>query len=1085
MPHAGCQFGAEGCCFTSSDLVRCVGAAKGLFVLEEFDAGCYKTRVSELPQGIYDALLDKGLSSVLQQNPELRSVLGKLDPEEAPARYAAFLARVIEKAIRLEDDPAERLRLCNEIVERIASTSSTEFLKSNLLDSAKDPVLLEITPPHYAKGGVPRPQTPLIESSLFTGSPSDPQLANELAKEMHSADSLDILVSFIKWSGLRLLLPALQEMTARGGSVRIVTTSYMGVSDAEAVECLARLPNVSVRVSYDTNRTRLHAKAYHFKRNSRFSTAYIGSANMSHAAMTSGLEWNLKITAQDLPHILEKFVAEFETYWNSHEFLPFDPDQPMVLREAIQQARRRGISTPVLIDMRPHPFQERILDALETERIAHNQRRNLVVAATGTGKTVVAAFDFKRFYQSTKGQGRLLFVAHRREILEQAAGTFRLVLRKPDFGELLVGPHVATRLDHLFCSVDLLGTRRLWEKVGAQFYDFIIVDEVHHGPAASYRAIFDRFSPHILLGLTATPERMDGASVAADFGNRFAAEIRLPEALEEKLLCPFQYFGVADPVSLASDKFWRGGKYDTGALEDVYTGAHALAEQRLEVILNSLLRFEPDLSRVRGIGFCVSVRHAEFMAAKFNERGIRSAVLVGETETNERTELMNEFRAGKLAFLFTRDVLNEGLDVPEMNTVLFLRPTESLTVFLQQLGRGLRHAPEKDCLTVLDFVGQSHRRYRIDRKLKALLAKKRFNIEREVEMDFPHLPAGCSIQLDRLAREHVLANIRENLRNLADQVPERLESFEHESQQPLTFANFVTFHDYEPEVLLARKTWSQWKARARLVPVPTDPDITKLQSALISAAQTSGPREISRLRRVVAHLSANDVSSALAEAGDTALVVHYRFWGEPGTKLGMATLNESFRRLANNPSILVDLDEVLAWAEEQSRVGTSIPNLPFKCPLEIHATYGSDEIKAALGGASFESAGVTGVGRLHFPEIKTYASLVTFQKTEKEFSPSTMYQDYPISRELLHWESQSQTSEESETGQNLIHHSVRGYTMLFFARSRKKVAGVTSPFTFLGRAKLESYQSERPIQMVWRLAHPMPVEIFEENRRGG
>jgi hypothetical protein len=579
---------------------------------------------------------------------------------------------------------------------------------------------------------------------------------------------------------------------------------------------------------------------------------------------------------------------------------------------------------------------------------------------------------------------------------------------------------------------------------------------------------------------------MDGASVAADFGNRFAAEIRLPEALEEKLLCPFHYFGVADPVSLAADNFWSGGKYDITELENVYTGAHALALQRLDVVVSSLLRFEPDLERVRGLGFCVSIRHAEFMAQKFNERGIVSAVLVGETATDERTALLNDFRAGKIRFLFTRDVLNEGLDVPDVNTVLFLRPTESLTVFLQQLGRGLRHAPEKDCLTVLDFVGQSHRRYRIDRKLKALLAKRRFNIQREVEMDFPHLPAGCSIQLDRVAREHVLDNIRENLRNIAVQVPDRLESFEHESGLALTFGNFVRFHDYQPEILLSgKKTWTQWKAAARLAETPTDPDIDQLRPALISAAQTSGPREIARLRKVITHLKAEDVAAALTEAGDTALVTHYRIWGQPGRKLGIASIEESYRRAAQNPSLLRDLDEVLAWADEESRVGSELLNLPFPCSLELHATYGSDEIKAALGKASFESAGETGSGVIRCSGIKAIVALVTFQKTEKQFSPSTMYQDYPISRKLLHWETQGVTSQASETGQNFIHHQQRGQTMLFFVRSRKRVDGVTAPFTFLGPAKLVSFQSERPIQMVWRLDHSMPVEIFQQNRRGG
>jgi superfamily II DNA or RNA helicase/HKD family nuclease len=1044
--------------------------------------------MKSLPQGIYEALLDEELNDILQRNPELRSVFGKLDPEEEPARYAAFLAKLLEKALRLESDPERRLLLCNEIVERIAGNPSTQFLQGNRLIKTDKPLLLEITPPNYALGGLlPRPETALVESSLFTGSPADPQLVHELEREMRSADSVDLLVSFIKWSGLRLLMPAFEEIAGRGGKVRIITTSYMGASDATAVEWLAHSPHVEIRVSYDTERTRLHAKAYHFRRNSGFSTAYIGSANMSQAAMTSGLEWNLKVTEQDMPHILEKFLAEFETYWNSPEFVALNPDDPFVLREALKHARtaRLGIA-PAFFDIRPHPFQERILDALESERLVHGQWRNLVVAATGTGKTVVAAFDFKRFFEANQRKARLLFVAHRREILEQAVGTFRAVLRIPDFAELLVGPHVAARYDHLFCSVDMLGSRRIWEQVGSEFYDFVIVDEVHHGPAASYRALFERLSPRILLGLTATPERMDGASVAADFGNRFAAEIRLPEALEEKLLCPFHYFGVADPVSLESDKFWRGGKYDTLELEKVYTGAHVLALQRLDVVVSSLLRFEPNLERVRGIGFCVTIRHAEFMAEKFNERGMVSAILVGDTVSAERTALLNDFRAGKIRFLFTVDVLSEGLDIPDVNTVLFLRPTQSLTVFLQQLGRGLRHAPEKDCLTVLDFVGQSHRRYRIDRKLKALLAKRRFNIQREVEMGFPHLPAGCSIQLDRVAREHVLANIRENLRNLADQVPDRLESFEHETGLPLTFGNFVRFHDYEPEVLLSgKKTWTQWKAAARLAEPPTDPHIEQLRPALISAAQTSGPREIARLRKVIMHLKRGDAAAALAEAGDSALVTHYRLWGQPGRKLGMANIEESYRRAAQNPSLLRDLDEILAWADEESRIGNASPNLPFSCPLELHATYGNDEIKAALGRASFESAGITGTGVIHCPEINAILALITFQKTEKQFSPSTMYQDYPISRELLHWETQGQTSQASDMGQKLIHHRELGYTMLFFVRSRKKVEGTTSPFTFLGPAQLVSFQSERPIQMVWRLDHRMPAECFDENRRGG
>lgn len=1036
--------------------------------------------------GIYEALLDQQLRDLLAKYPELRTIFGKIDNEEQPSRYAAFVARVLEQALREETDVERRFALCNRILKMVSSEPERDHLHVHQLVASPKPLLLEVTPPNYGAEGIPRPHTPLGESSLFTGSPQEPQLVHELIEEMRSSDEVDVLVSFIKWSGLRLLMPAFEDLRERRVPVRVITTSYMGASDAPAVEWLAKLPNVEVRVSYDAERTRLHAKAYHFRRATGFSTAYIGSANMSHAAITSGLEWNLKVTAQDMRHILEKFTVEFETYWNSREFIHFDPENPAPFRSAIDRARNpQRTELAVFFDLRPHPFQERILEALERERHVHDHWRNLVIAATGTGKTVVAAFDFKRFYEKQHKQARILFVAHRQEILQQAQMTFSNVLRDQNFGELLAGQFQANRLEHLFCSVGMLASRRLWEQVGGDFYDYIVVDEAHHGTAASYRPIFQNFTPKILLGLTATPERMDGDNVAADFGNRFAAEIRLTEALEEKLLCLFHYFGVADPVALDQDQFWRNGKYDAAALENVYTGAHILAQQRLDAILAAINRYEPDLSAVKGIGFCVTIKHATFMAEMFSKRGIPSGAFVSGVEDIRCQELLDDLKAGRLTFLFTVDKLSEGVDLPDVNTVLFLRPTESLTVFLQQLGRGLRHAPGKDCLTVLDFVGQAHRRYRIDTKLKTLLPRHRFSIDKEVQLDFPHLPAGCSIQLDRLSRQYVLENIRENLGRLAVQVPDRLQTFTSETGQELTFGNFIRYHDYEPEVLLVSETWSGWKAKAQLGPIPNDPDIARLRKTLVRAAFINGPKEVALLREVLGKVSQGAINDALALAGDSVMSVYYRVWGDKGVNLGITTLDDAFRRLSRNPSILSDLDEILAWSLDTTEVSGQIPELSFACPLELHAQYGIKEIQAAFGKATLETAGQTGVGSFHFAEVKTYALLITYQKTEKEFSPSTMYADYPISRELLHWESQSTTSQHSETGQNLIHHEDRNYTILIFARDQKKKNGVVVPFTFLGPADRISYESERPIKMVWRLRNPMPVNMFEDNRKGG
>jgi len=473
------------------------------------------------------------------------------------------------------------------------------------------------------------------------------------------------------------------------------------------------------------------------------------------------------------------------------------------------------------------------------------------------------------------------------------------------------------------------------------------------------------------------------------------------------------------------------------------------------------------------------------MAEMFNQQGIAAAAFVSGVDSAECAAMLADLQAGRLAFLFTVDKLSEGVDVPDMNVVLLLRPTESLTVFLQQLGRGLRHAPGKECLTVLDFVGQAHHRYRLDTKLKALLPKHRFAIDREVESDFPHLPPGCSIQLDRLSRGYVLENIRHNLRNMAIQVPERLQSFRAESGQELTFGNFVRYHDYEPEQLLLRESWSGWKSKAQLAPIPSDQDREKLKKSLVRVAVVNGPAEIARLRQVLAHLAADNVDAALAAAGEHVTMIHYRLWGEPGPRLGIANLKESFSRLAHNPSFLSDLDEILAWAQTETEASGLVPELPYSCPLELHAQYGIQEIQAAFGRADLTSGGQRGVGVLHFAEQKTYALLITFQKTEKEFSPSTMYADYPISRELLHWESQSNTSQQSPTGQNLIDHVRRGYTILLFTRDQKRRNDCTVPFTYLGPAERVSFESERPIKMVWRLLYLMPVVMFEENRRGG
>jgi len=1033
-----------------------------------------------LSSGLYEQLIDELMRRELNALDPTQWSWDQeaIDAAESPIILSQYLERVIRRVLdACMGDQAlqQRVAVCNDIVERLSTTVPEADLDGSSIPPQVEILLALLDRPTSPGISIDRlrelrPKTGLSQSALLTGSPREPSLASELRKEILSSDKIDILMSFIKWSGLRLIEKELREFTSRPNTtLRIITTSYMGATDLRAVSLLASLPHTQVRISYDTDRTRLHAKAYLFHRDSGFTTAYIGSSNISSAAITSGLEWNIKVTARDASDIVSKFVGTFETYWRDPEFRAYSLEDEPALRVALGNERTTD-QRQYLVDMHPYGFQQDILERLKAERELHGRRRNLVVAATGTGKTVVAAFDYKRYREEHPGKkNRLLFVAHREEILRQSLACFRNVLHDANFGDVLVGASEPSQTDYLFVSIQMLAARGVETLLrDPTAYDYVVVDEFHHAEAPTYGDFLEYAQPDILLGLTATPERMDGKDILKWFGGRIAAEIRLPEAVDRGLLCSFQYFGVTDVVDLDTFRWSRGG-YDVQQLNQAYSAN----ESRARLVVDAVQRYCRRAEDVRGLGFCVSIEHAEFMADFFRRAGIPSVAVSTKTAPTDRIAAQSLLRNKEINFIFAVDLYNEGIDIPEIDTVLFLRPTESLTVFLQQLGRGLRIDKGKECLTVLDFIGKAQQNYSFEARFQALLGHTSRSVQKEVDDDFPFLPRGCSIQLERVAKESVLENIRSAVRSGRSRMVQRIAEFEEEAQEPLTMTAFLEYYQLEAySIYETGKSWSRLCSEAGKRLAWGEPEEDRLTKGLLRLVHIDSP---SFLHFIIDALE-GDMELSQSE-NPLAVMLWCDVWQTSSDRATCPSWHRVAEVFARNPTMRSEYVELATWCLDHVSISSQPMQLPFGSVLELHRLYLRDELLAGLGYYSWERQPSQREGVLRLKDKDCDAFLVTLNKSEKDYSESTMYRDYAISDRLFHWQSQSTTSETSITGQRYIHQCERKCTVLLFVRENKQLHGIGAPYYYLGPATFVESTGSHPINIVWELQYPMPARL--------
>lgn len=1027
----------------------------------------------EVYTGLYDEIISESLKNKLQNlDPNrFKILMESLDEEEASLYLSKYIQLIVKESIEkskkhgLDGVISLSNKIINFITSEVSEPSFIEKVTNQILKAVfKNDGRINLNDDYFVQPGIP-----LAQSELLVNARGEYRIGNELKKEIQSADQIDLICSFIKWSGIRIIKDELTHFTEKGKVFRVITTVYMGASDQKAIDFLKHI-GAQVKVSFDTRRTRLHAKAWNFHRKTGYTTAYIGSSNLSASAQTDGLEWNVRLSALETPHLIKKFEATFNNYWNDPEFENYDPQtHSNKLYKALKAERDNDNFQITLFDIKPYPFQKEIIEKLTLER-EKGYKGNLVVAATGTGKTVISAFDYKTYSNDFQHYPKLLFVAHRKEILKQSLQTFRQVLKNGSFGELLVDGLTPEEGNHVFASIQSLHASDF--NFDPKTYDVVIIDEFHHAEAETYRKLLNHIQPKYLLGLTATPERSDGLDVREFFGNRIAAELRVWDAIDRGLLSPFQYFGIHDNTDLTKIT-WNRGKYNQSQLQDIYLNS----EQRLGIILNELNDKIENIQKMCALGFCVSIQHANYMADKFNQAGIKSISLSGNTDRKERDRAIDDLRKGNIQIIFTVDLFNEGIDLPEVDTLLLLRPTESSTLFLQQLGRGLRLNENKECLTVLDFIGFAHKSFRFDTRFRSLTNIAGKHLVKQIQNDFPILPSGCNIQLDRQSKEIVLDNVKSSISNTKSKIISEIRHLKTGG----TLKDFILKTGFSLKDIYRNHRYFTDLLRQsnRVEEIPNE---------LYSAEREFGKAmsrvlhvdNLDRLNWYRDCFKKNQPPKSFTKLSDKELT-YLRMWvalfGKPDDFGNIYSLLKQFWQFEDLKKEYLDILDLLV---------DNISHLPVKwdnqfgIDLDIHCYYTRDEVISAFNDIRN--------GRLHQPREGVYFNkrtkcnlfFVTLDKSEKEYSPTTMYRDYAISDNKFHWQSQSTTRPSSKKGKRHVYHKEKGITpLLFLRKSKKDDRNVAEPYFFAGPLEIESYEGSNPMNIIWKLKVPLPADIYK------
>ena len=916
-------------------------------------------------------------------------------------------------------------------------------------------------------------------------------LLSELKKNLKECERFYFSVAFINYSGLQLLLDTLKEIETKGVKGKIITTTYLNFTEPKALEKIQEFKNIDLKVFIANKDIGFHTKAYIFENKDNYKII-IGSSNITQSALKSNIEWNVRIISKEDAPFIKDVLKEYDNLWNMSSELNDDVLQKymLFLNEIKKMEVKRQLVFESLQPIQPNKMQVRAMENLNRLR-EHGENKALVIAATGTGKTYMSAFDVRQFNPK-----RMLFIVHREEILKKAKQTFDKVLKGRNIKTgLFTGNKKEYDADYLFATIQTMN--RYYEEFDKSYFDYIVVDEAHHAASDSYVNVMEYFNPKFTLGMTATPERGDSLSVFDLFDNNVALEVRLYEALEDDLVIPFHYFGITDI---------EGADLQGVNLDDISEVANRLMiNRRVDFIIDKMNFYGHDGKFRKLLGFCVSIEHAKYMAEEFTKRGIKSVALSGADSVATREKYIAKLESDKddLQAIFTVDIFNEGVDIPNINTVLMLRPTNSPIIFIQQLGRGLRKSENKEFLTVLDFIGNHNKAFLISIALSGARYYDKDSLKVAVATDFIDVPGCTNIQIDEIAKERILAQIdRENFREMR-YLKDEYNQFKSLCGRkiPYRLLDYIKY-DGAPDPIKfidKEKTYLGFVAKIEkddnLKNLLLDKNFEKILKELNGNLPLKRINEFVILKYLLKNKSisikqATDEILKYIEEIDTDSVKHafeclnHQYYDSVMIKQRVKMIeykndvlfrSSEFEKIINNKEYRKYIEDAINYGilRYKNEFKEGYYGVPF---LKLYEQYKMVDVALLSNYRKIHSA-FRGSGLL--TNNNDYFLFIDLHK-EEGIEERINYKDKFISRELFQWQSPNSTTQSSDRGRNLIFNKERKINLHLFVRKYKEINKKAQPYIYIGKGDTVQYEGEKPITMKIKLHNEVPNKIYRE-----